>query len=112
MEYSVSKHFKISEYINTLNMGAAMSSAWFFISPIPDISNKGKPKQVSSFIMCVSFLCSLMMLRAGYLFYSVHPGFPVPFPPSFFPGMLLLCCSSCCSSLKLTGQARKAVSQK
>ena len=46
-------------------MGAAMSSAWFFISPIPDISNKGKPKQVSSFIMCVSFLCSLMMLRAG-----------------------------------------------
>ncbi len=93
-------------------MGAAMSSAWFFISPIPDISNKGKPKQVSSFIMCVSFLCSLFMLRGGYMFYSLHPGFPVPFPPSFFPGMLLLCCCSCCSSLKLTGQARKAVSQK
>lgn len=90
-------------------MGAALSSLWFFVSPIPDISSKGKPKPISAFLMFISCLFSLVMLRMGYTFYSLHPGFPIPFPPSFFPAMLLLCCCSCCSSSKLAGQGRKIV---
>lgn len=93
-------------------MGAAVSSLWFFISPIPDVSNKGKFKQVSSFMMSVSCMFTMILLYWGKQFYDLHPGFPIPFPPWFFPGMLILCCCCCCSTLKLLGQARKMGNKK
>ena len=75
-------------------MGAAVSSLWFFISPIPDVSNKGKFKQVSSFMMSVSCMFTMILIYWGKQFYDMHPGFPIPFPPLVFPGhvdiMLLL----------------------
>lgn len=86
-------------------MGQALSSLWFFISPIPDISPKGKPKPISAAIMLCSSICSLLMLFMGYRFWSET--FPFPMPAPFYPGMLLLCCLSCCSSSKLAGQGRK-----
>ena len=86
-------------------MGSALSSMWFFISPIPDISSKGKPKPISAASMLCSCICLTMMFYAGYRFWSETFPFPVPAP--FYPGMLLLCCLSCCSSSKLVGQARK-----
>ena len=85
-------------------MGAALSSLWFFISPIPDISPKGKPKPISAAIMLCSSLCSLVMLFLGYRFWS--DSFPIV-PTPFYPAMLLICCLSCCSSSKLVGQGRK-----
>lgn len=85
-------------------MGAAMSSAWFFISPIPDISSKGKPKPMSAGIMSCSSIILMMMFYAGYRF-QMESLMPLPAP--FYPGMLLVCCLSCCSSSKLVGQGRK-----
>ena len=86
-------------------MGAAMSSAWFFLSPIPDISSKGKPKPKSAASMLCSCICLMMMFYAGYRVWSET--FPFPMPAPFYPGMLLVFCLSCCSSSKLVGQARK-----
>ena len=85
-------------------MGAAMSSAWFFLSPIPDISSKGKPKPTSAASMLSSCICLMMMFYAGYRF-QMESLMPLPAP--FYPGMLLVFCLSCCSSSKLVGQARK-----
>ncbi len=85
-------------------MGAAMSSAWFFISPIPDISSKGKPKPMSAAIMSCSCIILMMMFYAGYRF-QMESLMPLPAP--FYTGMLLVCCLSCCSSSKLVGQGRK-----
>lgn len=85
-------------------MGAAMSSAWFFLSPIPDISSKGKPKPKSAASMLSSCICLMMMFYAGYRF-QMESLMPLPAP--FYPGMLLVFCLSCCSSSKLVGQARK-----
>lgn len=85
-------------------MGAAMSSAWFFISPIPDISSKGKPKPMSAGIMSCSSIILMMMFYVGYRF-QMESMMPLPAP--FYPGMLLVCCLSCCSSSKLVGQGRK-----
>lgn len=85
-------------------MSAALSSLWFFMSPIPDISNKGKPKPISAASMSCSSLCSLLMLFLGYQYWN--DSFPlVPMP--FYPLMLFICCCSCCSSSKLVGQGRK-----
>ena len=85
-------------------MGQALSSLWFFMSPIPDMSSKGKPKTISAAVMCCSFLCSLLMLFLGYRYWS--ESFPLV-PTPFYPFMLLICCCSCCSSSKLVGQGRK-----
>lgn len=85
-------------------MGAAMSSAWFFLSPIPDISSKGKPKPKSAASMLSSCICLMMLFYAGYRF-QMESLMPLPAP--FYPGMLLVFCLSCCSSSKLVGQARK-----
>lgn len=85
-------------------MGAALSSLWFFMSPIPDISSSGKPKPISAASMFCSSLSSLLMLFLGYQYWN--NSFPfVPMP--FYPFMLLIFCCSCCSSSKLVGQGRK-----
>jgi len=86
-------------------MGSALSSMWFFVSPIPDVSSKGKPKPISAALMLCSCIIYTICFYMGYRFWSETFPFPVPAP--FYPGMLLLCCLSCCSSSKLVGQARK-----
>ena len=85
-------------------MGAALSSLWFFMSPIPDISSKGKPKPKASASMFSSSISSLIMLYFGYQYWSnMFPFVPAP----FYPTMLLIFCLSSCSSSKLVGQGRK-----
>ncbi len=85
-------------------MGEMMSALWFFISPIPDISPKGKPKPRASASMLCSSVMSLLMLYFGYQYWSdMFPFVPTP----FYPTMLLIFCLSSCSGSKLVGQARK-----
>lgn len=85
-------------------MGAALSSMWFFISPIPDVSPKGKPKPISAAVMLCSSICLMLLFYMGY---RLQMETLMPLPAPFYPGMLLICCLSCCSSSKLVGQARK-----
>jgi hypothetical protein len=57
-------------------MGSALSSMWFFVSPIPDVSSKGKPKPISAALMlcsCIILTIALYMLT-GY----IYALFPIP----------------------------------
>lgn len=86
-------------------MGSALSSMWFFVSPIPDVSSKGKPKPISAAVMFASCLSLTLALYLAYRTFMMS--FPLPPPPPFYSATAaaLLCC--CCSSSKLVGQARK-----